>query len=91
MRKVARYELTPSGSPRWTIRFDRGLDPDLTIAVRMDSANVAPLDYYVLPSIDMRVDRLRILEENGLYLDAFRFDRLDYFFSLAQLASVEAA
>ncbi len=43
---LSRCEITPSGTPRWTLRFDRGLNPDLTIAVRMDSSNRAPLDYY---------------------------------------------
>ena len=36
---VARYEVTQTGSPRWTLRFDRDLNPDLTIAVRMNGSN----------------------------------------------------
>ena len=74
----------PSDAIRWTVRFDSGLAPDLTIAVRMDSSNQAPLDYYVLPSLDIRDPRLRIKEDNGIFLDGYRYDSLDYFFGMAQ-------
>ena len=60
-----------------------GLAPDVTVAVRMDAGNAAPLDYYVLPRIDMTEPRLRLAESNGLSLDGYRFDDLDFFFSLA--------
>jgi hypothetical protein len=49
----------------------------------MDELNEAPRDYYLLPSIDMTLDRLRLAEQNGLSLDAYRFDTLDFFFSMA--------
>ncbi len=80
---IARCYETPAGALRWRIRLDTGLVPDITIAVRMDEVNEAPLDYYVLPSIDMAVPRLRLAEQNGLSLDAYRFDNLDFFYSLA--------
>jgi hypothetical protein len=53
------------------------LRPDLTIAVRMDETNENVLDYYLLPSIDMSESKIRLAEENGVYLDAYRFDTLD--------------
>jgi hypothetical protein len=31
----------------------------------------------------MTADRLRLAEQNGLSLDAYRFDTLDFFFSMA--------
>jgi hypothetical protein len=31
----------------------------------------------------MSTDRLRLAEENGIYLDAYRFDDLDTFFGLS--------
>jgi len=74
---------TAAGSLRWRIRLDTGLLPDITIAIRMDELNAAPRDYYVLPSIDMTADRLRLAEQNSLSLDADRFDTLDLFFSMA--------
>lgn len=80
---LSRCFETSAGSLRWRIRLDTGLLPDITIAIRMDELNAAPRDYYVLPSIDMTADRLRLAEQNGLSLDAYRFDTLDFFFSMA--------
>jgi DNA invertase Pin-like site-specific DNA recombinase len=81
---IARCRTTASDLLRWTVRLDAGLEPDITIAVRMDAQNRAPLDYYVLPSLDVRGARLRIKEDNGIFLDAYRFESLDYFFGMMQ-------
>jgi len=81
---IARCQQTPAGSMRWKIRLDMGLAPDITVAIRMDDANEVPLDYYLLPLFDMATDRIRLAEENGLILDAFRFETLDYFFTMAE-------
>ena len=75
---------TPAGSLRWKIRLDTGLAPDITVALRMDETNEAPLDYYLLPLLEMTTDRIRLAEENGLMLDAFRFDSLEFFFAMAE-------
>ncbi len=80
---IARCLRTPSGLLRWKIRFDTGLRPDLTVAVRMDEANENVLDYYLLPSIDMSASKIRLAEENGIYIDAYRFDTLDILFRLS--------
>lgn len=80
---VVRCQPTSAGSLRWKFRFDIGLWPDITIAVRMDGPNQNPLDYYLLPRIDMRTPRLRLAEDNGVSLDAYRFPALDAFFALA--------
>jgi DNA invertase Pin-like site-specific DNA recombinase len=80
---IARSCATPSGSLRWKIRMDVGLVADITIAIRMDELNASPLDYYLLPSIDMSGARLKLAEQNGLSLDAYRFDNLDFFFALS--------
>ena len=85
---VARCQPTPAGSLRWKIRLDTGLAPDITVALRMDSANTVPLDYYLLPLFEMTADRIRLAEENGLMLDAFRFDSLEYFFAMAERARI---
>jgi len=85
---IARCRETVSGSLRWHIRFDTGLWPDITVAVRMDEANQAPLDYYLLPRIDMTMPRLRLAEHNGVSLDAYRFDTLDPLFSMAARAKL---
>lgn len=80
---LARCFETEAGSLRWRIRLDAGLVPDITIAVRMDELNEAPRDFYLLPNIDMTMNRLKLAEQNGLSLDAYRFDTLDFFFSMA--------
>ena len=68
---VARCVETPTGLLRWHLRFDTSLAPDITIVVRMDSANRAPLDYYLFPRIDMLSEKLRLGEDNALGLDAY--------------------
>jgi DNA invertase Pin-like site-specific DNA recombinase len=80
---VVRSRTTPAGSLRWQIHFDVGLWPDITVAVRMDRPNREALDYYFLPRIDMTAPRLRLAEDNGISLDAYRFDTLEAFFGLA--------
>ena len=77
---VVRCRATSAGSLRWKIRFDTRLWPDITIAVRMDGPNQRALDYYLLPRIDMTSARLRLAENNGVYLDAYRFETLDPLF-----------
>ena len=67
---------------RWQIRFDVGLWPDITVAVRMDEPNQSALDYYLLPRIDMTAPNVRLAEDNGVSLDAYRFETLDAFFAL---------
>lgn len=83
---VVRCLQTPAGSLRWTVRLDSGLQPDITIAVRMDTGNRHARDYLLLPSIDMEHDVLRLKEENGIWLDAYRFDTLEPLFELAERA-----
>lgn len=74
---IARCRETPAGSLRWHVRFDTCLRPDITVALRMDRPNRMPLDYYLLPRIDMMLPRLRLAEHNGISLDGYRFDNLD--------------
>lgn len=86
---IARCMETMAGSQRWRIRLDAGLAPDITVAVRMSPGNVSPLDYYLLPRLDMLAPNLRLAESNGLSLDGYRFDALDFLFSLAARARFE--
>lgn len=85
---VARCRETSSGGLRWKIRFDTGLAPDITIAIRMNRTNTDALDYYLLPQFEMRTKPLGLAEENGLMLDAFRFETLNFFFDMARRVSV---
>ncbi|MCY3671222.1 MAG: recombinase family protein, partial [Alphaproteobacteria bacterium] len=85
---VARCRRTKTGSRRWKVRLDTGLAPDLTVAIRMDDVNEAIVDYYLLPLPILDTSRLGLAEENGLMLDAFRFDTLDRFFAMAERAPI---
>lgn len=80
---IARCLITSSGSMRWKIRLDTVLNPDITIAIRMDVDNLRPLDFYVLPRMDISGAVLRLAEFNGLSLDAYRFETLAPFYALA--------
>jgi DNA invertase Pin-like site-specific DNA recombinase len=79
---IARCRETAAGSLRWHLRFDTGLHPDITVAVRMEQQNQSPLDYYLLPWLDLAASRLRLAEHNGISLDAYRFETLDAFFAM---------
>jgi len=58
----------------------------------MDASNKRALDYYLFPSIDLVGGRLRLTEENGLSLDAYRFDDLSELFGLTvRIPFAEAA
>ena len=85
---ISRCRQTKAGSRRWKIRLDTGLAPDLTVALRMNAANDAVLDYYLLPLRVLDTNRIRLAEENGLMLDAFRFETLDHFFGMAERARI---
>jgi DNA invertase Pin-like site-specific DNA recombinase len=88
---LARARRTATGALRWAIRFDQGLLPDITVAVRMDAANEAPLDYFLFPALDVSPGRLPLSEENGIFVDAYRFDTLEFFFGIAKQISIEEA
>ena len=88
---LCRHWITTAGSSRWVIRLDEGLKPDITVAVRMTATNAGIRDYYLLPAIDMTWENLRIAEENGVYLDGYRFDTLDYFLGMAERIKFEEA
>jgi len=80
---IVRCRETAAGSLRWHIRFDTGLSPDITVAVRMDRPNRDPLDYYLLPRLDMSVPHLRLAEHNGVSLDSYRYETLEPLFDMA--------
>lgn len=88
---IARCHRTEADALHWNIRLEESLTPDLTLVIRMDPPNQSPLDYYLLPSLDIRSATLRIKEDNGIYLDSYRFKTLDYFFGMAEQVCVEAA
>lgn len=88
---IARCTQTQAGSYRWKIRLETSLLPDITLAVRMDAANKQPLDYYLLPAIDMMAPKLRLAAENGVSIDAYRFDTLTTLYALSARALIPEA
>lgn len=89
---VSRCQITEAGGYRWRVAFDSALAPDVTIAVRMDQANQVARDYYFIPRIDIGAWPQRIAEENDSFIDAYRFDSLEFLSELAgRSPSLEAA
>ncbi|CAA7615663.1 Putative phage-related site-specific serine recombinase [Magnetospirillum sp. UT-4] len=86
---LSRCQDTAAGSRRWVIRFDTGLAPDITVAVRMAPGNQETLDYYLLPAIAMTASRIRLAERNEAGLDTWRFDTLDALYLLARRTTMK--
>lgn len=81
---ICRHQETAQGCSRWKLHLDTGLLPDITVAVRMDASNEKPVDYYLIPALDVENPKLRLAENNGLALDSYRFDDLEGFFLLTK-------
>jgi DNA invertase Pin-like site-specific DNA recombinase len=88
---IARCWQRQPGTYRWLIRVDSGLNPDITVAVRMDAQNRVPLDYYLLPRLDVTFQKLLLAEVNPIGLETYRFDTLDFFLGMAQRAPIPEA
>jgi hypothetical protein len=88
---LARCHETAAGSHRWRLRFDESLSPDIIIAARLQPGNEDILDYYLLPRVDVLMERLNLRAENGLILDVYRFNNLNFFMEIAQRVRVEEA
>lgn len=80
---VARSIAQPSGNVRWNIRFDMGLRPDITVAVRMDQQNEAARDYYLVPRLDTAAWPRHVGYENSAFIDGYCFDDLSILSELA--------
>lgn len=85
---IAPCRKTGAGMHRWKIRFDTSLNPNITIAIRMNGTNDAPLDYYLLPRLEMASHRLGLSEENGFMLDTYRYDNLEGFVALSRRSRI---
>lgn len=88
---IARCHVTAGGSPRWRVRLDRSLLPDITVAVRMDTSNIAARDYLILPTLHLDALVLRLQEYNGISLDAYLFETLDPLFEMSERISLREA
>jgi DNA invertase Pin-like site-specific DNA recombinase len=88
---ITRCRQTPRGSLRWQITLDQRTVPDITIVARMDSANENLADFYLLPMIDLDDRDFRLREDNGVFMDTYRFDSLNYFVRMASRVRIEVA
>jgi DNA invertase Pin-like site-specific DNA recombinase len=87
---ISRCQATSSGSLRWRVRLDGGLQPDITVVVRLQPDNATVRDYYLLPWIDVGAKaRIGMAEDNGLDLDAYRTDALSPLYHLLRRYSLE--
>ncbi len=80
---LARCRESRTGNLRWQLRFDESLRPDVVIAARLQPGNDEILDYYLLPRLDVLAERLTFKPENGLVLDVYRFNNLNFFMEMA--------
>ena len=88
---LARCQTSDAGHHRWKVRFDTSLAPDITVAVRLDTANQAALDYYLLPRLDFGQNRISLAEQNAIEFESYRFDSLDYLYGMAARTRVRSA
>jgi hypothetical protein len=87
--RVFRYEKKPNRSPVWNLqsRIDRA--SDLTIVVRLDKANQAPVDYYMFPLSEAPAS-MAVVENKSHPMDRFRHPNLDYLVQLAGRTSIRS-
>lgn len=89
---ISRCHVAPTGALRWKVRFDSGLRPGITIVARMQEDNVGIHDYYLLPWLDFGITpSLRLAPDNGILLDAYRFDTLGALFDLTRRVPLKQA
>ncbi|CAJ0695071.1 hypothetical protein LMG19089_01449 [Ralstonia edaphis] len=88
---LSRCQILETGSHRWKVRFDAGLLPDITVAVRLDTANQGPLDYYLLPRLDFGLPRISLADHNRFELETYRFGNLDYLYGMAERSRIRRA
>jgi len=88
---LARCQTHDNGRHRWKVRFDTSLAPDITVAVRLDQPNRAPLDYYLLPRLDFGSLRISLADHNGIEFESYRFDSLEFLHGMAERTRVRRA
>ena len=86
---LARCRESHAGNHRWHLRFDESLSPDIVLAARLQPGNEEILDYYLLPRLDVLTERLSLRPDNGLIMDVYRFNNLNFFMEMAQRVRME--
>ncbi|UBM11020.1 recombinase family protein [Cupriavidus metallidurans] len=88
---LSRCQPHENGRNHWKVRFDTSLLPDITVAVRLNGQNDAPLDYYLLPRLDFTQPGIRLAERNPIEYESYRFNTLDYLYHMAERAKLRRA
>lgn len=88
---LSRCQLLANRLRRRKVRFDTSLTPDITVAVRLDETNQAPLDYYLLPRLDLGQQRIHLTDRNAIEFDSYRVDDLDYLYGMARCYRIRRA
>ena len=89
---ISRHMQTEAGRSRWKVRLDTSLRPDITVVVRMNTGNASAKDYYLLPCIDIgERASLKMADDNGFDLDAYRAEDLWPFFQLTRRTRLSAS
>lgn len=76
---------------RWQFSHNKSLNPDITIAARMDYSNESVRDYYLLPGLDFSGESIDLAEDNSLFLDVYRFNNLAFLKDLARRSQLKEA
>ena len=88
---LSRCQKTSVGTRRWKVRFDTSLQPDITVAVRLDEANQSPIDYFLLPRLDFGGRGFNLADRNSIEFETYRFESLDYLYGMAERTRVRRA
>jgi DNA invertase Pin-like site-specific DNA recombinase len=88
---LSRCQTYETGTRRWKVRFDSSLQPDITVAVRLNESNQSALDYYLLPSLDFGNKGFNLAERNGIEFETYRFETLEYLYGMAERTRVRRA
>ena len=81
---ISRCMTRANGRYSWLIRMEQAHPCDVTIAARMAPDNKDVLDYYLLPNIEELSAKIRLMQENPLVLDVYRFENLNYLYKVSR-------
>ncbi len=79
---ISRCRASPNGLTSWMLKFERRDIADFTIAVRLNQDNITVKDYYVISKYDMDLFDKKLGEKNGLLMDTFRYDDIEWFYAM---------
>jgi DNA invertase Pin-like site-specific DNA recombinase len=85
---LARCHAKHFSTFRWYVNLDSSNFPDIVIVGRMGAANRSPMDYYVVPCLDLPRGRLVLKPENAMNIEVYRSEKLTTFIELARRASI---